>query len=611
MLALALAFSLATGLLMPAMRAQAASPSTVYLPNVTKMLGGPDGWQTPFIVQNVGGAPTDLTVSFYGFADGALVTQRHVAALAPGTSYADVPNNDADLPAAGQFAVVVQSSAAPIVSVVNEHQGTGNRAEALSYVGLSSGALKVSLPYVAKADDGWLTTFIIQNLGGVPATVTVALDAYIGDTRSPVMLTRRVEPGRSAFVDPRQEPGIPAGSSAATITADQPIAVVANVHNDGPAVAFPRAYSYNGVSATGTATYLPYAAKNADGKFRSTKLFVQNAGTAAATPELELRRGGKVVDTFTSHSPIAPGERNSLDLARLSASTPVTDGEYGVVVTGGQFAVLAQTTTQTTATGYTGSATPAARLYLPNVTRTLGGPAGWTTPIVLQSAGATVATLRWYRFSDGGLVKTQALPLVTGDSVKIDPRAVDGLADGTQYSVVVEASGGTIAGVVFEYADGGDNAMAYEAFPAAGDTKTGSFDPKAYFKPLNGYTYMALPADSVLEFHQRFNAEWGKQFVDMDARGVAQGGTFIGAQVVFALSPDFAENASFRQDFLATFQAAPGARTTNTLGTTVVFVGPSQSTYAVWLQGNYVALLYGRDQQAMSAFIAALIAANQ
>ena len=36
--------------------------TTVYLPNITKTLGGPSGWVTPFIVQNVGTAPTTLEV---------------------------------------------------------------------------------------------------------------------------------------------------------------------------------------------------------------------------------------------------------------------------------------------------------------------------------------------------------------------------------------------------------------------------------------------------------------------------------------------------------------------------------------------------------------------
>src|SRR5205814_2950456 len=56
---------------------------TAYLPNITKTLGGPAGWYTPFIVQNVGVAPTDLEVSFYRFSDGALMTCRRISALQP------------------------------------------------------------------------------------------------------------------------------------------------------------------------------------------------------------------------------------------------------------------------------------------------------------------------------------------------------------------------------------------------------------------------------------------------------------------------------------------------------------------------------------------------
>src|SRR5207245_6916335 len=99
----------------------------------------------------------------------------HVSGLKPGTSYADVPNNDTDLPA-GQFSVVIRSTGAPVVSVVNEHQGMGQRAEALSYTGITSGASKVSLPYVAKYND-WLTTFLIQNVGSAPTSARIALIA--------------------------------------------------------------------------------------------------------------------------------------------------------------------------------------------------------------------------------------------------------------------------------------------------------------------------------------------------------------------------------------------------------------------------------------------------
>src|SRR5258706_11464886 len=80
---------------------------TLYLPNITKTLGGPTGFLTPFIVQNIGSANTNLEVSFYSFADGSGVTRRTVTALKPGTSFADVPNNDTDLPDNAQFSVVV------------------------------------------------------------------------------------------------------------------------------------------------------------------------------------------------------------------------------------------------------------------------------------------------------------------------------------------------------------------------------------------------------------------------------------------------------------------------------------------------------------------------
>ena len=72
--------------------------STIYLPNITKTLGGADGWYTPFIVQNTGSTATRLEVSFFRFSDGSLVTCHVVGSVAPGTSFADVPTNDTDLP---------------------------------------------------------------------------------------------------------------------------------------------------------------------------------------------------------------------------------------------------------------------------------------------------------------------------------------------------------------------------------------------------------------------------------------------------------------------------------------------------------------------------------
>jgi hypothetical protein len=100
------------------------------------------------------------------------------------------------------------------------------------------------------------------------------------------------------------------------------------------------------------------------------------------------------------------------------------------------------------------------------VTRTLGGPTGWTTPILLLSVNATGASVEWRRFVDGVLVTTQNLGLTAGVGVRIDPLAVGGLSNDTQYAVTVTGIGGQVVAIVEEFASGGDNAMIYEGFPA-------------------------------------------------------------------------------------------------------------------------------------------------
>ena len=457
--------------------------ATVYLPNITKMLGGSDGWVTPFIVQNIGTAATTLEVSFYRFTDGALIVCRQVTNLQPGTSFADFTNNDTDLPADSQFSVVVRSFGAPIVSVVNEHQGlsTPARNEALSYVGLSSGANTLALPYVAKFVNGWLVTFVVQNLGATSANVTARFASYDGTKTATV--TRLIAPGASRFVDPSIEPALLAGTEySVLLAADQPVAAIANAHNDAAGVPAPMGFSYNAIPlSSSTQIYVPSVARNADGIARTSRVIVQNAGTLDAVPTLSFQRPGAGPVSVTAPTPIRPGAAWTFDPRFLAdGRTPcpaqgssgcVGEGDWGLVVTGGAFVVLATSLSPATALGFIGSSLPGNRAYLPNITRTLGGANGWTTPIVLQSAGATSATLRWYRFSDGSLVTRQNVSgLVPGSSVRVDPRSVVGLADDTQYAVVVDAQGGSVVALVMEFAFfGGDGAMAYEGFKATVD----------------------------------------------------------------------------------------------------------------------------------------------
>jgi hypothetical protein len=458
---------------------------SVYLPNITKTLGGANGFQTPFIVQNTSTtSATNLEVTFYKFSDGSCVTRRTVTALAAGTSFADVPNNDADLPGDSQFSVVVRSFGAPIVSVVNEHAGFGARAEALSYDGFSAGATTVSLPNIVRRFFGYHTPFIMQNLGTASTTATASFLPFGGGAA--VTVQRTIAPGQSQFIEPNVEPVLQDGKQyGVTVTANQPIAVVVNTHNDDANVAQPVAYSTNGVAAGAATVYGPYAAKNAnDQSFTGTisTIVVQNVGSFQVQPTLTFTPlGGGTSKTFTSPTMIATGASWAFDPRYENGASAtggfcppagsalcLADGEYSFVSSApGLIAAAVNVVSPTTAMGYTAVSRVASSFFLPNVTRTLGGANGWTTPILLQTASASGAALAWRRFSDGQLVLTQNVTITPGSGVRIDPRTVVGLSDDTQYAVTVTGTGGTVAAIVTELNfSGGDGAMIYEGFAA-------------------------------------------------------------------------------------------------------------------------------------------------
>jgi hypothetical protein len=456
---------------------------SIYLPNITRYLGGPTGWYTPFIVQNTGTVATVLEVSFYKFSDGSLIVCRKIGNLLPGTSFADVPNNDLDLPFDSQFAVVVRSFGSTVVSVVNEHGGSGVRAEAMSYDGASAGGVSVFLPNITRRFFGFDTPFIIQNLGTVATSATARFVSFDGSV--PVVTSlRTIDPGRSQFIDPNYEPGLVDGHQyAVTVTSPtQPISVVINTQDDQPASAAPKAYSTNGIIGGAATLYGAYASKHAAGIDRSATIVVQNMGTATATPAIAFTPlGGGTPQGFVM-APIQPGGSGVFDMRYTNGDTLqpfcsspqlpqcLPDGEFSFTVAalGASLAAQVNVISPATAMGYSAAATPSTRVWMPNTTRTLGGATGWSTPVIIQSVTATSMKLSWYRFSDGVLVTTQTLPFTqVGMALRIDPRDVAALSDGTQYSVVADGIGGTIVGIVTELNfQGGDGAMIYEGFSA-------------------------------------------------------------------------------------------------------------------------------------------------
>lgn len=463
----------------------ATATMSVYLPNITKTLGGPNGWVTPFIVQNTGTASTNLEVSFYKFSDGTCVARRTVSNLAPGKSFADIPNNDSDLPGDTQFSVVVRSFGANIVSTVNQVQGTGAAFQALAYAGASTGANTVYLPNVTRRFYGWDVPFIIQNLGTTATSVTSTFTS-IASPSCTVMhtyaKTLSIDPGRSKVIDPDFETAYTgtAGSGlmdgcqySVVVASGQPVAVVANAHNETGA---PSAYSHNAIAGGAATLYAPYAAQGGPGG-RFSPIVVQNVGTSSTNATLEFTPlGGGVSRSFTLSNLAAGGSRafdprytdgdTALALCTTASTGCLGAGEYSLRITSpGTVAAVVLPVTGTTAAAYTAALGGQKRSYLPNVTRTLGGANGWTTPIVLQSTTATAVTLTWCPFS-GAACTTQNVVITPVSAQWIDPRNVPGLTDDTQYAVLADGgTTGNITALVYERnTSGGDGDMIYEGF---------------------------------------------------------------------------------------------------------------------------------------------------
>ena len=477
-----------------------ALTSTVYLPNITRKLGGPDGFYTPFIIQNTGAANTELEISFYKFSDGSCVERYLVLNLAPGTAHSNDPNDNAknpSLPDDAQFSVVVRSFGSNIVGVVNEHQGTGTRAEALSYDGFTTGANTVFLPNITRKFFGLFDTpFIIQNLGTSTASVTASFRSFDG-TGPTIVIPRTIDPGRAKPIDPDSDdinlgaPGLTDNKQyAVTVSANQPVAVVVNTQADKASVANPVASATDGITTGAATIYGAYAAKNAQGVGRYSPIIVQNLGGTAVTPKITftpLTGAAGTANTYTFPS-IASNSSKAFD-PRFSFSTQGTtntpcssggadclaDGEYSIKIEGGSgpgIAAQVNVQTATTAMGYSATASPATKFFLPNLTKSLcfcptpTQTTGWSTPILLQSVTATTVTLSWYNFLGGSIAFTQTINMTPGAGMRVDPWSISSLAADKQYSVVVDGGTGTVTAIVSEFASGGDNAMMYEGFAA-------------------------------------------------------------------------------------------------------------------------------------------------
>lgn len=414
-----------------------------------------ESWQSPFVIQNVDSATaTAVQVDFISLATGSTIKTVTLGSLAPGQSAAVRPHQLPDLPA-GKYSAVV-SADRKIAAIVNQASGRLNG----SYVGGPSYNLTgstVSFPNIVRNYAGWNSPFYVQNAGSATTNVTVRFYRFDNGSLAQT-ISKSLGVGQSFEIDPATTSGLTDGtqySVVASSSVGQPLVGVVNQIRAGSVV-----MTYDGFTGGGTKAYLPNITRNYLGW--NTPFIVQNVGSSTTNVTVRYYRfsDGGLAATDGPHA-LGPGLSRAF---RPHATGGLVDGtQYSVVVesSGQPIVALVNEESPVEAMSYRGFVSGGTKVNLPNITRNY---ADWNTPFIVQNVGSssTNITVRYYRFSDGALAVTDG-PHAVGPGISRAFRAhwTNGLADGTQYSVVVESSSQPIVSVVNEHHTTGD-AMAYE-----------------------------------------------------------------------------------------------------------------------------------------------------
>src|SRR5437016_4627420 len=316
-------------------------------------------------------------------------------------------------------------------------------------------------------------------------------------------------PGTSHSNDPRdtvKNPSLPDNAQFSVVVQSFGSKIVGVVNEQQGTGTRSEALSYDGFTAGANTVYLPNITRKFFGLF-DTPFIIQNLGTSTASVTSSFKSFDGTGPTIVIPRTIDPGKAKPIDpdsddialgapgltdnkqyAVTVSANQPVavvvntqadkptvahpvassTDG----ITTGGTIAAQVNVASPLTAMGYSATASPATKFFLPNLTKSLcfcptpTQTTGWTTPILLQSVTATTVTISWYNFLGGSLAFTHTVSLTPGGGMRIDPWSYSQLAPDKQYSVVVDGGTGTVTAIVSEFASGGDNAMMYEGFAA-------------------------------------------------------------------------------------------------------------------------------------------------
>lgn len=446
--------------------AQAVEPGeAVYLPNITKTLGGQTGWTTPVDIQNIGSASTSATISLFRFGDGALAAQFTTPVLGSAQSWTFDPLAFPTLPGDSQYAAIVRPASGQVAAVVRQASGS----TAMAYAGASTGAATVFLPNITRAlggPNGWQTPFIVQNLDAAPATVTVSFYRFSDGLLAHEIQGLSIAAGRSASVLPWAITGLRDGEQYGVVVRGAVGAKLYAVVNEHAGL---QAMSYEGLSSGARVLYLPNVVKYLGGTDGwSSPFVIQNMGTTTAGFSLAFFSfvDGALVRRIGGLS-LAPGRSQAVDVRSTPSDLPV--GQYSVVVEGEAGASLGAIVNQMhlvaeMSMSYDALSIGTPVAYVPYVQNRVG-TAAWISTIVAQNISAATADLTVTLFDPAGraVAQQEYLRVRPGAAAVYDPRSDPTLAVGT-YSATVHSTG-AVAAIVNHTGSGGDSAMSFTSTP--------------------------------------------------------------------------------------------------------------------------------------------------
>jgi photosystem II stability/assembly factor-like uncharacterized protein len=250
---------------------------TLYAPAIAR--GAYGGYTTAIGLLNVGGSPTDVTITYRDTSGTAIKTQT--LAAVPSRAYRALYSGDAALGLPQGFAgtATIQSTgSAPLAAVVNE---VGPNGQFSSYDAVNSGTTNLNAPVMLNgAYGGYYTGMAIQNTTGTAGTVTVAFYDGSGTHVTPDVTAGIAANAYLPLYQGAPGQGPPAAGTGYTGVVTSTVPVAAIVNEVAPPSAQPtQSTSYNTFAGGSPILHLALV-ENAGSDGWTTGVGVMNTGSA-------------------------------------------------------------------------------------------------------------------------------------------------------------------------------------------------------------------------------------------------------------------------------------------------------------------------------------------